>query len=80
MATTPFTQEQRFIKIHTPLDENSLLLESFSGQEALSSLFQFHLDLLAENTATVAFDKLLGQKACIEVSLPNAEQRYFHGI
>jgi len=80
VATTPFTQEQRFIKIHTPLDKDTLLLESFSGQEALSSLFQFHLDLLAENTATVAFDKLLGQKACIEVSLPNAEQRYFHGI
>lgn len=80
VATTPFTQENRFIKIHTPLDEDALLLEGFSGQEALSSLFQFHLELLAENTTAVAFDKLLGQKATIEMSLPTGEARYFNGI
>jgi len=80
VATTPFTQEQRFFKIHTPLDKDTLLLEGFSGQEALSSLFHFHLDLLAENTTNIAFDKLLGQKAYIEVSLPNSELRYFNGI
>ena len=80
MATTPFTQEQRIIKIFTPLDKDTLLLQGFSGQEAISSLFHFHLDLLAENTTNVAFDKLLGQKACIEVTLPNTELRYFHGI
>lgn len=80
LATSPFTQENRLLKIHTPLDENALLLERFSGQEALSSLFQFHLDLLAENTQTIPFDKLLGQKACIEVTLPTGEARYLHGI
>jgi len=80
VATAPFTQETRFIKIHTPLDQNALLLEGFSGQEALSSLFQFQLDLLAENTQNIAFDKLLGQKASIEMLLPAGEQRYFNGI
>jgi type VI secretion system secreted protein VgrG len=80
VATTPFTQEEHFIKINTPLEKDALLLEGFSGQEAISSLFQFHLDLIAENTQTIAFDKLLGQKVAIEMTLPNAESRYFHGI
>ena len=76
----PYTQENRLIQITTPLGKDVLLLAGFSGQEAISSLFQFHLDLLAENRQNIAFDKLLGQKVAILVMLPNDEKRYFHGI
>lgn len=75
-----FSQADRIIKINTPLGDDFLLLQSFSGQEAISTLFQFDLDLIAENRQNVAFDKLLGQKVKIEVLLPDGGTRYFHGI
>ena len=76
-----FTQEDRVIQIDTPLDdENALLLRSFSGQEAISSLFQFHLDLIAENRTQIPFEKLLGQQISILMELPDEKERYFNGI
>jgi type VI secretion system secreted protein VgrG len=80
VATTPFIQQNHIFKIHTPLGPDVLLLEGFSGHEALSGLFRFHLDLIAENQHTIAFDKLLGQKASVELQLPEGDSRYFHGI
>ena len=80
MATTPFTQQNRILKLATPLGKDVLLIEGLSGHESISSLFQFHLDLLAENTDPVIFEDLLGQKACVELVLPTGDSRYFHGI
>lgn len=76
----PFTQQNRVIQITTPLGKDVLLLQGFSGQEAISSLFHFDLDLLAENRQNVSFDSLIGQKVSIQVLLPGDQKRYFHGI
>ena len=43
------TQAGRLISVTTPLGEDELLLEEFSGQEAISSLFQFTLAMLSGN-------------------------------
>jgi type VI secretion system secreted protein VgrG len=80
LSAIVFSQENRVIKINTPLGKDVLLLQGFSGQEAISSLFHFHLDLIAENRQNVVFDKLLGQKISIELLLPNDKTRYFHGL
>jgi len=79
MAT--YTQAHRPLAVSTPLGEDVLLLVGFSGQEAVSQLFDFHLDLIAENRKDVAFDKLLGQKITIRLDLgSDYEPRYFNGI
>lgn len=78
MAT--FTQAKRPLAVHTPLGPDALLLVGFSGTEGLSQLFSFELDLLAENTRKVAFDKLLGQGITVELELADGGKRYFHGI
>jgi len=75
-----FTQEKRIFKLITPLGPDVLLLAGLSGQEAISSPFQFHLDLLAENRRQINFDELLGKKVCIEVLLPGEKKRYFSGF
>ncbi len=80
MATTPFKHDNRLFKIHTQLDDDVLLLEGFAGHEGISSLFQFHLDLIASNQQAIAFDSVLGQSASVELLLPNGDSRYFHGI
>jgi type VI secretion system secreted protein VgrG len=75
-----FTQDNRLIAVKTPLDKDDLLLESFSAQESISGLFTIQLELLAENETEIAFERLLGQEATIELSLPQNRKRYFSGI
>ena len=62
-----YTQLNRFISVTTPLGPDALLLVGFSGQEAISQLFHFQLDLMAEKTRQIQFDQLLGQKVSIEI-------------
>ncbi|MEX2558827.1 MAG: contractile injection system protein, VgrG/Pvc8 family, partial [Pirellulales bacterium] len=78
MAT--YTQERRPMQVTTPLGPDKLLLVGLSGQEGLSQLFQFHLEVIAENDTDVAFDKLLGQKVSVEVMLEEGGKRHFSGI
>src|SRR5262245_3945333 len=75
-----YTQHNRLISVITPLGKDKLLLVGFSGQEAISQLFHFQLDLLAENGTEVAFDKLLGQRISIEIVLRSGTKRYLNGI
>jgi type VI secretion system secreted protein VgrG len=75
-----YTQHNRAMEVTTPLGEDKLLLVAFTGQEAISRLFGFHLELMAENKTDVAFDKLLGQKITVRLDLIEGDKRYFSGI
>jgi type VI secretion system secreted protein VgrG len=75
-----YTQENRPIAVTTPLGPDALLLVGFHGQEGISQLFHFQLDLLAENDTNVPFDQLLGQRVTVEVMLPQEEKRHISGI
>ena len=80
MSTATYTQSHRPLSVTTPLGKDKLLLVGFSGQEAISRLFSFHLDLLAEKKTEVAFDKLLGQKVSVHLNMADGKPRYFSGI
>jgi type VI secretion system secreted protein VgrG len=75
-----YTQENRVMEVTTPLGKDVLLLVGFTGHEAVSRLFSFEIDLIAENDKDIAFDKLLGQKISIRVSFPKDQKRFFSGI
>jgi type VI secretion system secreted protein VgrG len=75
-----YTQVNRPISVTTPLGADKLLLIGFSGEEAVSRLYRFQLEVLAENATDVAFDKLLGQDLSITLELPDGKKRYFAGI
>jgi type VI secretion system secreted protein VgrG len=79
-----YLQADRPLSLTTPLGPDVLLLVGLQGREAISELFHFHLDLLAENDAKVPFDQLLGQKISAEVKilLDNKQEskRFFSGI
>jgi type VI secretion system secreted protein VgrG len=75
-----YTQENRAMEVTTPLGKDKLLLVGFTGQESISRLFSFHVDLLAENNTDIAFDKLLGQKITIRLDLLERDKRHFNGI
>jgi type VI secretion system secreted protein VgrG len=78
-----FVEANRYLSLTTPLGENKLLLDRFNGHEGLSQLFHFELELLAENSTAVDFEKLIGQKVSFGVQGMDPQQktpRFFSGI
>jgi type VI secretion system secreted protein VgrG len=81
--TPNYETSGRFLYLNTPLGPDKLLLSGFSGTEALSELFQFELEILADNSTSVTFDQLLGQKVGFGINvLPDdaGAERDFDGI
>jgi type VI secretion system secreted protein VgrG len=78
MAT--YTQTNRPLAVTTPLGKDVLLLVGIQGREAISQLFEFQLELLAKRDAAVAFDRIVGQRATLQLPLPTGGNRYFNGI
>lgn len=74
-----YTQENRLIALQTPLGDDVLLLQGFTGSEAISRIFQFHLDLLSENRA-IAFSDIVGKRVTVRISLASGDERFFNGF
>src|SRR5580700_3181291 len=74
------TQANRALRVQTPLGPDKLLITAFKGTESISRLFEWRLELLAENATKIEFDKLIGQKVTVELEMPGGKTRYFHGI
>ena len=75
-----YTQANRPLAVTTPLGEDILLLTGFRGHEAISQLFSFQLDLLAEGESEIRFDGIMGQNVTVELRLAGEEKRYLNGI
>jgi type VI secretion system secreted protein VgrG len=73
MATVGFTQTDRALRIDTPLGPDALLLRTFSGQEGVSQLFRFQLELLSEDDA-IAFDDIVGKSVTIHIQTVDSER------
>ena len=74
------TQAGRPLAITTPLGTDVLLLTGLEGHEAISGLFHFQLELLADRNTPIAFDQILGQGVTVELQVPPDGKRYVNGI
>ncbi len=74
-----YTQANRPVQIITPLGEDVLLLQGFSGREEVSRLFAFALQLHSENRA-IDFNSIVGKNATIQIALSNGSVRSINGI
>ena len=74
-----YTQTGRLISLTTPEGKDELLLTGFTGHEAISRLFEFHLHMLSENTA-IDFTTIVGQSVTIHVTRSDDTQRHFNGV
>lgn len=76
-----FLEENRYLYIESKLGPNELLLESFSGNEGISQLFSFQLELLSENRR-IKFEDVLGKEICFGVAGTDSNEppRCIHGI
>lgn len=73
------TQATRQIAIESPLGKDALLLRSFQGQEAISRLFTFDLDLVSEDPS-IQYDSIVGQRVSVRVTLHDGSSRYWNGF
>ena len=81
---TTFSQKNRALQVKTPLGDDKLLITGFRGNESLSNLFFFEMDMIAENSTQVDFNKLVGKQITLKVATPgkgsDPEWRYIDGI
>ena len=75
----PPTQANRHIAIATPLGTDVLLLENFRGSEAISTLFRFEVQLLAEVDRVVDFNAIVTKNVTVRLKTA-AGARFFNGI
>jgi type VI secretion system secreted protein VgrG len=77
-----YIQANRPLAITSPLGKDVLLLTGFRGHEAISQLFNFQVDLVAESNEEIHFERIIGQTVTLEMRLANEERRrrYFHGL
>src|SRR6266576_818233 len=74
-----YSQADLPIGVDTPLGKDALVLIGFKGEEGISRLFNFQLELLCD-TDESDFDKLLGASITIRVASPGDKYRYINGI
>ena len=75
MASVSFTQAGRPFTVTTPLGADKLLLERFTGEEAVSAPFHFTLDMVSKSN-NVSADSLAEARRRIDgAGLSNVEFR-----
>jgi type VI secretion system secreted protein VgrG len=74
-----FVQEHRQARIDTPLGEDVLLLQHFSGVEALSKDFQYTMTVLSEDPA-IDGNALVGKRISVTYVDEDGRKRFFNGF
>jgi type VI secretion system secreted protein VgrG len=73
------SQDNRLIRIATPLGEGTLVVLSFSGVEYVSREFSFSMELASEKN-DITFEQLAGQNVTVGLRSSDGTERYINGI
>jgi len=76
-----FAQDDRLIRLTTPLGDNVLLPENLVGYEAISELFRYRLDMVAEKDVTIDPTQIIGKTVTIAIRADDTgKERYINGV
>ena|ERR1044071_975120 len=78
MSST-YTQDTVNLKVTTPLGANKLLMKSLSGEEQISGLFHFLLEMVSEDDS-LDFSSIVGQSVTVTLQLNDGSKHYINGI
>ena len=73
------SQQDRRLKLTTPLGEDVLLITGFTGDEELSRSFSYDLEL-ASTDGNIAFNDIIGQNVTVKVEAEMVGTRFFNGF
>lgn len=74
-----YTQAGRPLKIDTPLGTDVLLLERISGEEGISSSYEFELEMISLN-ASIDPTAIVRKPAVVTILAQGGAPRYIHGM
>src|ERR1041385_804033 len=74
-----FAQTEQLISISTPLGADKLLLRNVRGEERVSGLFHFFLEMQSEEKS-LDFSQIVGKSATVSMKLADGTTRYVNGI
>jgi len=74
-----YVQDNLKLKVTTPLGDNKLLLRAFRGEERISGLFEFTLEMVSEDNA-IDFSAIVGKAVTVTLSLASGATHYLNGI
>lgn len=72
-------QAHRLLSLKTPLGDDVLVLTAFSGQEEISRLFHYELQMISDNNAIKAAD-IVGKNVTWGVKSKSQSPRHFNGF
>ena len=75
----PITQDNLSVTLTTPLGKDKLIIKRFSGEERVSGLFRFYLEMVSESNS-LSFDSIVGKNVTVTAKLADGKERYFHGL
>ncbi len=75
----PATQIERPFRIKTTLGDDALLLNSFAGDERVSTPYRFVVQMLAEDP-NIDMKDLLTKPAVLSIKLDDETERHIHGL
>ena len=78
MATT-YTQDNTYLTVTTPLGADVLMLTSMHGEEGMSSLFYFDLEMVSTD-AGLDFSQIVGKSVTVSLSLDDSTARCINGV
>jgi type VI secretion system secreted protein VgrG len=67
------------VEVTTPLGKDAFTFRELWGEESLSGLFRFDVEL-DSTSKDVDFKKLVGKDLTVTCTLPGGKKRHFHGI
>src|SRR5215831_16062334 len=77
--SSSFVQGTRPIQITTPLGADKLLVKSYRGEERISGLFHYTVELVSED-AGLDFTQIVGKNVTLTIGLPGGDNQYVNGI
>ena len=66
-------------RLTSPFGANKLLVKSYRGEEAISGLFRYDLDLYSED-ASLDFSKIVGKAVTLQIELSDGSFNYVNGM
>lgn len=79
MSSPTFVQGPRNFLVTTPLGADKFILKSFQGEERISGLFHYRLELISTDDS-IDFSSIVGKNVTITIILPGTDKQYVNGV
>jgi type VI secretion system secreted protein VgrG len=74
-----FAQSALPVRITSPLGDNKLMVRGYHGEEAISDLFRYDLELYSEDPA-LDFSSIVGKAVSLQIELSSGDFQYVNGL